>query len=101
MTFGERLREARTFAHLTLGQLAARVGVSLVFLSDCERGLRRPSADVLGKIERALGPKSDLSLHCFTREDAEALSEDEEMVVLVKRALRTAHVRSSILKAGR
>lgn len=39
---------------MSLRQLAARAGVSNPYLSQVERGLRRPSADVLQQLARAL-----------------------------------------------
>ncbi len=40
--FGELLRTARRKAGKTLGQLARGLGVSVVYLSDVERGHRKP-----------------------------------------------------------
>ncbi len=41
-------------AHLSLRQLADLAGVSNPYLSQIERGLRRPSAEVLQQIAKAL-----------------------------------------------
>ena len=41
-------------AHLSLRQLAELAGVSNPYLSQIERGLRRPSAEVLQQIAKAL-----------------------------------------------
>jgi transcriptional regulator with XRE-family HTH domain len=51
---GDYLREQRTEAHLSLRQLAQATGISNPYLSQIERGLRRPSADVLQKIAKSL-----------------------------------------------
>lgn len=51
---GEFLREQRTTAQLSLRQLADLTGVSNPYLSQIERGLRRPSAEVLQQIAKAL-----------------------------------------------
>lgn len=40
--FGDLLRKARRKADKTLGDLAGLLGVSVVFLSDVERGNRKP-----------------------------------------------------------
>ena len=53
-TLGDYLREQRTAAHLSLRQLAEQAGVSNPYLSQIERGLRRPSAEVLQQIAKAL-----------------------------------------------
>src|SRR5690606_29431341 len=44
---GEYLREQRRSAQLSLRQLADAAGVSNPYLSQIERGLRKPSAEVL------------------------------------------------------
>ncbi|WP_445262890.1 helix-turn-helix domain-containing protein [Pseudokineococcus sp. 1T1Z-3] len=51
---GAFLREQRQLAQLSLRQLAAAAGVSNPYLSQVERGLRRPSAEVLQQIARGL-----------------------------------------------
>ena len=53
-TVGEYLREQRTQAKLSLRQAAALAGVSNPYLSQVERGLRKPSAEVLQVLARAL-----------------------------------------------
>jgi transcriptional regulator with XRE-family HTH domain len=53
-SLGDYLREQRVAAHLTLRQLAEQAGVSNPYLSQIERGLRRPSAEVLQQIAKAL-----------------------------------------------
>ncbi len=51
---GEYLREQRREARLSLRQLAEQAGVSNPYLSQIERGLRRPSAEVLKELAKAL-----------------------------------------------
>ncbi|MDQ1295919.1 MAG: hypothetical protein QG608_3806 [Actinomycetota bacterium] len=51
---GAYLREQRQHAKLSVRQLAARTGISNPYLSQIERGLRRPSAEVLQQIARGL-----------------------------------------------
>lgn len=53
-TLGDYLRAQRAQAQLSLRQLAEQAGVSNPYLSQIERGLRRPSADVLQQIAQAL-----------------------------------------------
>ena len=53
-TLGEYLREQRVNAQLSLRQLAEQTGVSNPYLSQIERGLRRPSAEVLQQLAKAL-----------------------------------------------
>jgi transcriptional regulator with XRE-family HTH domain len=51
---GDYLREQRMSAQLSLRQLAEQTGVSNPYLSQIERGLRRPSAEVLQQLAKAL-----------------------------------------------
>lgn len=51
---GEYLREQRRQAQLSLRQLAEAAGVSNPYLSQIERGLRKPSADILQQLAKAL-----------------------------------------------
>lgn len=51
---GDYLRDQRRLAQLSLRQLAEKSQVSNPYLSQIERGLRRPSAEVLQQIARAL-----------------------------------------------
>ncbi|HMG30234.1 MAG TPA: helix-turn-helix transcriptional regulator [Jiangellaceae bacterium] len=53
-SLGEFLQEQRRSAQLSLRQLADQTGVSNPYLSQIERGLRRPSAEVLQQIAKAL-----------------------------------------------
>ena len=53
-SLGDHLREQRRQAQLSLRQLAEQTGVSNPYLSQIERGLRRPSAEVLQQIAKAL-----------------------------------------------
>jgi transcriptional regulator with XRE-family HTH domain len=51
---GEFIREQRRNAQISLRQLAQLAGVSNPYLSQIERGLRKPSAEVLQQIATAL-----------------------------------------------
>ena len=53
-SLGDYLREQRQASRLSLRQLAEQAGVSNPYLSQIERGLRRPSAEVLQQIAKAL-----------------------------------------------
>ena len=53
-SLGQRLRELRDKADLSVRELAKRIGVSSPFLSDIELGRRFPSEEVLGKLAAAL-----------------------------------------------
>lgn len=51
---GEYIREQRAAAQLSLRQLAKAADVSNPYLSQVERGLRKPSAEILAQIAKAL-----------------------------------------------
>jgi len=51
---GEYIREQRETAKVSLRQLAKVAGVSNPYLSQIERGLRKPSAEILQQIAKAL-----------------------------------------------
>ena len=51
---GTFIRTQREAAQVSVRQLAERAGVSNPYLSQIERGLRRPSAQVLSQIAKAL-----------------------------------------------
>jgi transcriptional regulator with XRE-family HTH domain len=51
---GGYIRAQREAAQVSVRQLAEKAGVSNPYLSQIERGLRKPSADVLSQIAKAL-----------------------------------------------
>ncbi|MGV0850531.1 helix-turn-helix domain-containing protein [Mycolicibacterium phlei] len=51
---GSFIRMQREAAQVSVRQLAEKAGVSNPYLSQIERGLRKPSADVLAQIAKAL-----------------------------------------------
>jgi transcriptional regulator with XRE-family HTH domain len=51
---GGFIRDQRDQAQMSLRQLAAAAGVSNPYLSQVERGLRRPSAEILNRIAQGL-----------------------------------------------
>jgi transcriptional regulator with XRE-family HTH domain len=53
-SIGEYIREQRERAKVSLRQLAEVTGVSNPYLSQIERGLRKPSAEILQQIAKGL-----------------------------------------------
>ena len=51
---GSFIKAQREAAHVSVRQLAEKAGVSNPYLSQIERGLRKPSADVLKQLAKAL-----------------------------------------------
>src|SRR4249920_2915837 len=58
-SIGEYIREQREQAKISMRQLAQSAGISNPYLSQIERGLRKPSADILQAIARALQISSE------------------------------------------
>ena len=53
-SIGEYIREQREQAKISMRQLAQSAGVSNPYLSQIERGLRKPSADILQQLAKGL-----------------------------------------------
>ena len=58
-SLGEYLREQRTSARLSLRQLADLAGVSNPYLSQIERGVKKPSAEILQQLAKGLQISSE------------------------------------------
>ena len=56
---GEFIRDQRRVGHLSLRKLSEMAGISNPYLSQIERGLRKPSAEILKEIARALEISSE------------------------------------------
>jgi transcriptional regulator with XRE-family HTH domain len=59
ISLGQRIRELREKADLSLRGLATRIGISAPFLSDIELGRRFPSEEILAKLADALDVSPD------------------------------------------
>jgi transcriptional regulator with XRE-family HTH domain len=57
---GSYIRSQREAAQVSMRQLASRAGVSNPYLSQIERGLRNPSAEVLAQIAKGLRVSSEV-----------------------------------------
>jgi transcriptional regulator with XRE-family HTH domain len=95
-SIGEYIREQRQRAKISLRQLADAAGVSNPYLSQIERGLRKPSAEILQQIAKGLrisaealyvqagileDRKADTDVQAAIRADR-ALSERQKQVLL-------------------
>lgn len=81
-SLGEFLQEQRKHAQLSVRQLAERAGVSNPYLSQIERGLRKPSADVLSQIAKALRISSEaLYVRAGLLESVEGVGSVEDAVL--------------------
>ena len=81
-TLGEFIATQRRSAQLTLRQLADQTGISNPYLSQIERGLRRPSAEVLQQLSKALRVSAET---LYVR--AGILDPDEHAVTSVEMAV--------------
>ena len=73
---GEYLREQRLLAKLSVRQLSAIAGVSNPYLSQIERGVKRPSADILQQIAKGLSISAEtLYVHAGLLDPEDALPE--------------------------
>ena len=52
--FGRRMHELRTIAKLSQVELAEKAGLHSTYISELERGFKRPSLDVVGRLLDAL-----------------------------------------------
>src|ERR1043165_5492469 len=81
-SIGEYIREQREQAKISMRQLAQNAGVSNPYLSQIERGLRKPSADILQQIAKALRISAEtLYIRAGILEEREG-EEDVTMAVL-------------------
>ncbi len=91
---GEFIRDLRQSARISLRELADRAGVSNPYLSQIERGLRKPSAEVLAQIASALRvstPLMYLRAGLLNEKDGQgvlaAIAADPDLTVAQKQSL--------------
>jgi transcriptional regulator with XRE-family HTH domain len=91
---GEFIRDLRQSARISLRELAERAGVSNPYLSQIERGLRKPSAEVLAQIAGALRvstPLMYLRAGLLNEKDGQgvlaAIAADPDLTVAQKQSL--------------
>lgn len=96
-SLGDYLREQRLSAKMSLRQLADQAGVSNPYLSQIERGLRRPSAEVLQQIAKALRISAEqLYLRAGIINPADGVGGSVELAVLADTGL-TERQKQSLL----
>ncbi len=94
---GDYLKEQRLASKLSLRQLAEQAGVSNPYLSQIERGLRKPSADVLQQIAKALRISAEqLYIRAGILNPADGLGGSVELAILADAAL-TERQKQSLL----
>ena len=98
MLFGEIIREARQGAGLSLEKLAGRLGVTKVYVSDVERGMRKPFTQPrIEKVASILGlDAEELSRAAAKRREYVTLPTDDCCDAKVRLAGSLGHVWSSM-----
>ncbi len=87
-SLGEFIAGQRRTAEMSLRQLAAKAGVSNPYLSQIERGLRKPSAEVLQQLAKALRVSAEsLYVRAGILDENELKSFDVETAVRTDSAL--------------
>jgi len=84
---GSFIKAQREAAQVSVRQLAEKAGVSNPYLSQIERGLRKPSADVLKQIAKAL-QTAPAVLGPYAQQLSQA-KDDEELSAMIERLRRT------------
>lgn len=80
---GEYLREQRKNSKLSIRQLAAAAGVSNPYLSQIERGLRKPSAEILQQLAKGLRISAEqLYMHAGILDERDDSSQEFATVVM-------------------
>jgi transcriptional regulator with XRE-family HTH domain len=107
---GSFIREQRAGARLSLRRLSELAGISNPYLSQIERGLRRPSADILQQIAKALRisaetlyvqagildpPGDDADLVAHIRADPYLAESQKQALVQIYRSFRREHEEES------
>ena len=96
-SLGDYVKQQRVAAHLSLRQLADLAGVSNPYLSQIERGLRRPSAQVLQQLAKALRISAEqLYVRAGIVSPDDAVGGSVELAILGDRAL-TERQKQSLL----
>ena len=97
-SLGDIIRRQRELAELPMRQLAAMVGISNPYLSQIERGLREPSAQVLEAIAGSLRTSADVLIGA-ARGPEEDQRDEQPVVAAIREDQRlTASQRQALLE---
>ncbi len=87
LDFGRAIETLRASKGLSREEVAELARISLSYLSEIERGLKRPSADIVAKIARAFGMKGSSFLQ-YVEELSAPLPEEETPAKAVQMPLK-------------
>jgi transcriptional regulator with XRE-family HTH domain len=116
-SIGSYIREQREQAKISIRQLAQAAGVSNPYLSQVERGLRRPSADILQQIAKGLRisaealyvqagiledkpGESESSVTDAIRADTEITERQKQMLIDIYESFRKEVMADSVAASG-
>lgn len=86
LDLGVFIREQRRIAELSVRRLAELAGVSNPYLSQIERGLRKPSAEILQQIAKALEISSETLYVRAGILDEDFVNEPSDVEATIRRA---------------
>lgn len=93
-SLGDYIREQRESAQVSLRQLAKSAGVSNPYLSQIERGIKKPSAEILQQIARGLRISAEtLYVHAGILDERHEGGGDVVAAVLADPAIGDRHKR--------
>ncbi len=95
---GERIKQLRTQAGMTQGDLAGKVGLTYVQIGRYEKRGAVPSADVLSKLAEALNTTADFLMHGSTQDKANAQLNDNELLTLFRSVEKMSSEDKSVIK---
>lgn len=99
---GAFIKQQRELAELSLRRLAEMAGVSNPYLSQIERGLRRPSATILSQLARALELSAETMYVQAGILDEDSVPQDASLETAIRRASElTEEQRKALLSVYR
>lgn len=94
MTIGQRIKKARTEAHMTQEELATKLNIPYQSISQWERNLRNPKKENLQRIAEALGV-SITAFYDFTPDEQGLIVYYERILLGIEDKIRTAKQENS------
>ena len=87
LDYGRAIETLRASKTLTREEVARLAGISYSYLSEIERGLKRPSSDIVARVARAFGMKGSTFLQ-YVEELSAPLPDDMKPVAAVQLPLK-------------
>jgi transcriptional regulator with XRE-family HTH domain len=89
LDYGRAIETLRASKNLTREDVARLAGISYSYLAEIERGLKRPSTDIVARIARAFGMRGSAFLQ-YVEELSAPLPDDLKPIAAVQLTLRRA-----------